>query len=169
MYVITCDNVDNAGQYAHTATEIGEKFLRVNLEWYDWPEVESRGKFSDFEISDCQEKAMKLLIESGVEMLYTLTYWDPQITITDGYSRFRDDAEIERFLEFTRFIVSRYQGKIKRYSLLNESNLTGGQRGVRVEDYIRLARRLRADSGNYAASYPPFRGVVGCAGGFAPC
>lgn len=85
---------------------------------------------------------MKLLIESGVEMLYTLTYWDLQISITDGYSRFRDDAEIERFLEFTRFIVSRYQGKIKRYSLLNEPNLTDGQRGVRVEDYIRLAKRV---------------------------
>lgn len=142
MYVITCDNLDNAGLYAHTATEIGEKFLRINLEWFDWPEAERRGEYSDFEISDCQEEAMNQLTSSGVELVYVLTYWDPEIQITDGYSRFRDDAEIERFLEYTRFIVNKYKGKIRYYSLLNEPNLTDGQRGVEVEDYIRLAERV---------------------------
>jgi len=142
MHYVNCDNPDLAGDYAHNATLVGEKFLRVNTEWYDWPEVEMSGEFSDYEISPCTDLAIDLIHENGVEMLYTLTYWDPEIQLTPGYSRFKDDAEIERFLEYTRFIVSRYKGKITRYSLLNEPNLTDGQRAVKAADYIRLAQQV---------------------------
>jgi len=75
--------------------------------------------------------------------LYTLTYWDPQVKVYDNYTRFRSEDEIQRYLDFVRFIVGHFKGKIKWYSILNEPNcLNDGQRSVRVEDYITLVKRV---------------------------
>jgi hypothetical protein len=116
--------------------------MRVNTDWHDWPEAVQAGEYSDYTISPCQDKAIDLLVQNGIQLLYTITYWDPQIKVTSGYTRFRNQGEIDRYLDYVRFIVGHFKGKIQWYSILNEPNLKDGQRAVRVNDYINLARQV---------------------------
>ena len=141
MQYIGCTNEQDAVFYAQQSVQLGTKWTRVSADWYDWPEVELSGEYSDFDINPCQERAIDLLNQQGTQLLYTIVYWDPEIQITPGYSRFRTQAEIDHYLEYVRFIVGHFRGKVQWYGILNEPNLSDGQRAVRVEDYINLARQ----------------------------
>lgn len=142
MYYLGCANVDEASLYVSHLSRLGLKWMRVSADLPDWPEVEQTGWYSDFSITPCQEKAVDLLYENDIKILYTLVYWDPEIETYAGYSRFRTDQEIQRFLEYIRFIIGQFKGKIEWYGLLNEPNCTGDdQRHVLVEDYINVARQ----------------------------
>jgi hypothetical protein len=143
MHYIGCNDLNEAGSYVSHLSQLGLKWIRVSVDWYDWPEVEQTGEYSDFSLTPCQEKAIDLLYENDFKILYTLVYWDPEIETYTGYSRFRTDQEIQRFLEYIRFIIEQFNGKIEWYSLLNETNCTGDdQRHVLVEDYINVARQV---------------------------
>lgn len=141
MQYIGCTNEQDAIFYAEQAVQLGTKWTRISTDWYDWPEVELTGEYSDFDINPCQERAVELLNQQGTQLLYTIVYWDPEIQITPGYSRFRTQAEIDRYLDYVRFIVGHFKGKVQWYGILNEPNLSDGQRGVRVDDYMNLARQ----------------------------
>lgn len=143
MYYLGCTNVDEARSYVSHLSRLGLKWMRVSADLPDWPEVEQTGWYSDFSITLCQEKAIDLLYENDIKILYTLVYWDPEIETYPGYSRFRTDHEIQRFLEYVRFIIGQFEGKVEWYGLLNEPNCTGDdQRHVLVEDYINVARQV---------------------------
>lgn len=143
MHYIGCTDINEANSYASRVSQLGFKWIRVSAEWYDWPEVEQTGEYSDFSLTPCQEKAIDLLYENDIKIMYTLVYWDSEIETYAGYSRFRTDQEIQRFLEYIRFIIKQFKGKIEWYSLLNEPNCTGDdQRHVLVGDYINVARQV---------------------------
>jgi hypothetical protein len=143
MVYIGCTDINEASSYVSHLSQLGLKWIRVSADLYDWPEVEQTGEYSDFSITPCQKKAIDLLYEKGIKILYTLVYWDPEIETYAGYSRFRTDQEIQRFLEYIRFIIGQFKGKIEWYGLLNESNCTGDdQRHVLVDDYINVARQV---------------------------
>lgn len=142
MQYIGCDNPQFASDYAMRAVRMGYKWMRVSADWYDWPEIVNRGEYSDYTITPCQDAAISALAENGIQMLYTIVYWDPEIQVTNGYTRFRSQAEIDRYLAYVRFIVGHFKDRIHWYSILNEPNLSDGQRAVRVEDYINLVRQV---------------------------
>jgi hypothetical protein len=143
MFYLGCTDVHEASSYVSHLSRLGLKWIRVSADYYDWPEVEQTGEYSEFSITPCQEKAIDLLYENDIKILYTLVYWDPEIETYAGYSRFRTDREIQRFLEYIRFVVGQFKGKIEWYGLLNESNCTGDdQRHVLVDDYIHVARQV---------------------------
>jgi hypothetical protein len=141
MQYIGCENEQEAADYAAKAMKMGFKWARVNVEFYDWPDILQTGEYSDFTVKPCQDKAIDILAQNGIEMFYTITYWDPEIKVNNGYSRFRTQEEIDHYLEYVKFIVGHFKGKIQYYSLMNEPNLSDGQRAVRVEDYINMARQ----------------------------
>jgi len=128
--------------YANRCDQLGYKWVRISLDWYDWDEVNQTGEYSIFNFNNYQEKAVELLYSQGIEIYYTIVYWDPQIHLSENYRRFKDEEEIERFLDYVRFIAEKFKGKIHWYSLLNESNCFDGQRAVRSEEYIELAKRV---------------------------
>ncbi len=136
-------NEGTAYSYFAQANELGFGWLRLSMDWYDWPEVELTGEYSDYGITDYQRRALEIVHDNDLRILYTLVYWDPEIETYPGYTRFRTDEEIERFLDYVRYIIGLVKGTVDWYSLLNEPNADGDdQRHVLVEDYIRLARRV---------------------------
>ena len=60
-------------------------------------------------------------------------------------TRFKNEEEIERYLDYVRFIVAYFKGRIKYYEIWNEPNVPAsdspwGQ--IAFEDYIRLLKRV---------------------------
>jgi len=141
MGYIGCDDPQFASSYYSMAARMGYSWMRVSADWYDWPKVQQTGEYSDDVINPCQTKVIDILHEKGVQIYYTIVYWDPQIKVYDGYTRFTKDDEIQRYLDYVRFIVGQFKGKVTWYSILNEPNLSDGQRAVRVDDYINLVRQ----------------------------
>ncbi len=143
VYSIDCEIENYAGNLAQRADELSLKWMRVFFEWMDWAELEAYGGYSDFQLDDCQKESVETLHRNGIQVYYSLTFWDPVFSYYSGYSRFRDESEIERFLEYTRFIVENIRGNVTWYSILNEPNIFGeDQRYVKVDDYIELIRRV---------------------------
>jgi hypothetical protein len=75
-----------------------------------------------------------------------LVFWDPESpgqTSTAGYSRFEEQSEIQRYLDYAQFIASHFKGRIKYYEILNEPYAGGStQQSVDVENYIELVRQV---------------------------
>jgi len=134
-----------ATRYLARLSRLNLTWLRVALDWFDWPEVVRSGEYSDFEITPCQDRAVDILHQNNIPVLLTLTYWDPEIVLYPGYSRFHDENEVQRYLEYVRFVAGHFKGKIAWYGILNEPNVPGDdQRYVKIDDYINLVRRVVA-------------------------
>ncbi len=143
IYSIHCEIENYAGNLARRADELSLKWMRVFFEWMDWAELEAYGGYSDFQLDECQTEAVEKLHQNGIQVYYNLTFWDPVFSYSRGYSRFRDESEIKRFLDYTRLVVENIRGNVSWYSILNEPNQPGeDQRYVKVNDYIELVRRV---------------------------
>ncbi len=73
-----------------------------------------------------------------------MTFFDPQIVTYPGYVRFKDEAEIQRYLDYVNMIVTRYAGKIAYYETWNEADLAhvDDQQSLDLADYLSVVRRM---------------------------
>ena len=85
------------------------------------------------------------LDENGIAITYVLNFWD-KAWVAEGNElpspRFRGEDEIQRYLDFVRFIVGHFKNRIERYEIWNEPSLpeTSAQ-SIEVQDYLRLVKR----------------------------
>jgi hypothetical protein len=142
----TEDDVDYFIEYLN---RIGYKWIRLSLDFFDWSEVEDTGEYSQFYINPIQDRMITRLANQGVTILYCLVFWDQEIEpVPTGYTRFRTEEEIQRYLDYARFIVRHFKGRIQYYEILNESfgpsqPVEGfSQQHIELADYINLVRRV---------------------------
>ena len=141
------DEADFPGNYAiefyiHRSTDLGLKCVRLTEGWFDWNEVAATGDYSDLYIPPVLDDVVSRILDEGIQIMYALIYWDENIVTGENYSRFKSEEEIQRYIEYVRFTVSHYRGRVQCYELLNEPNMEfGTQQHVDVMDYIELARR----------------------------
>ncbi|MBU4493013.1 MAG: family 1 glycosylhydrolase [Nanoarchaeota archaeon] len=139
---------DEVDDFVHHNTDLGLKRVRLTIDWFDWDEVEDTGEYSKFEIGPYQDKAITELVNNGIKVKYTLVFWDEEIQIEteegeEEYSRFKTEEEIERYLDYVRFIVGHFKDKIEYYEILNEQNhCEGTQQNVKLDDYVNLVKRV---------------------------
>jgi hypothetical protein len=86
------------------------------------------------------------LVNNGIISTYVLTFWDkanhPNGWQTEpGYSRFKTEEEVQRYLDYVRFIVDHFKGRVQYYELWNENGGGAPIHYIAVDDYINLARR----------------------------
>ena len=127
--------------------QLGLKNVRITFDWFDFEEVDwDADGYSKLVIDPNHERAIDGLLDAGITVRYCLVFWDPESpgqTHTPGYSRFKEESEIQRYLDYAQFIASKFKGRIKYYEILNEPRLEdGNQQTVKVEDYIELVRRV---------------------------
>jgi hypothetical protein len=140
---LDCTDEQSVSNYLSAAEYMGYKWMRVNFDWYDWPDVRRTGKYSDFNITPCQEKIIDLLHQNDIQILYNIVYWDSQPPVSDLlYTRFRTNEEVQRYVDYVHFIVGHFKGRVQSYSILNEPNLPNEESAVRVGDYINLLRAV---------------------------
>jgi hypothetical protein len=128
--------------YVHRSTDLGLKWERLTEGWFDWIEVADTGDYSDLYVPPVLDNVVSSILDEGIQIMYTLIYWDKDAVAGENYSRFKSEAEIQRYIEYVRFTVNHYKGRVQYYELLNEPNIgMGTQQYVDVKDYIELARR----------------------------
>ena len=139
-------NVD--GLIYQITEELGAKWARLIIDHGDWYVAEETGEYSKHYIDPRHDRAITELIDNNVKIMLVLVHWDEEIN-TDAwegegeYSRFTTEEEIQRYLDYVKFIASHFKGKIEYYEILNEPNhCEGTQQNVKIDDYINLVKRV---------------------------
>jgi len=123
-------------------TDMGYKWIRLSMDRFDWIEVEDTGAYSKHDVSPYQDKAISTLANNGIKTILTLVFWDKEMD-AEGYLRwFKNEDQMQRYLDYVQFIVHHFKDRIQYYEILNEPNIKQGtQQHVEVADYINLVRR----------------------------
>jgi parallel beta-helix repeat protein len=124
------------------ATTMGVKRFRLAInsgdhDKVDWSKPESS-------VDPTHDEFVTELAENGIEMTYYLTFWD-KATYPGGVGypcpRFQTEAEIQRYLDFVRFIVRHFKDRVQTYEIWNEPDVPVCAQHLEVEDYLQLVRR----------------------------
>lgn len=125
--------------------KMGLKWVETGFDYFDWPEAEEAGRYSEYYIGPDEEKAVMDYNEDGIKLVCVLIFWDEAILDEmkeEGYSRFKTEREILRWLDYVRFIVHHFKGRIEYYQIWNEPNCPPypGQH-IELIDYINIVNR----------------------------
>jgi hypothetical protein len=122
----------------------GLKLVKLSFnEVEDWPSINwSR---PELEISPEQDAFVTSLAENGIQLTYILNFWD-KANHPDGWppipSRFTTEEEIQRYLDYVRFIVGHFKDRVGAFELWNEPDNSGSAiQHITPEDYVELVRR----------------------------
>jgi len=88
------------------------------------------------------------LADNGITITYVLSFWDKEYVAQGGdvpSPRFKTEEEIQRYLDFVRFIVHHFKDRVEYYEIWNEPNIRWAPnliQWIEVEDYINLVKRV---------------------------
>ena len=126
--------------------EVGYKWFRFNInhgtiDLLDWSK-----DYSKFTIEPHQDNTISGLAENDINMICVLTFWDmesPGKKFEEGYSRFKTEEEIGKYLEYVRFLVKNFKDRVKYYEIWNEPDSTEGtQQYIELSNYINLVKQV---------------------------
>jgi hypothetical protein len=129
-------------------TELGLKQIDLLLQENEVPENgEIDWSKDEFEIPAEFDHFVDTLVANGISTKYVMVFWD-KANHPDGWegitSRFKTEEDIQRYLDFARFIVHHFKGRIQTYKLWNEPDCCYGAPEHLVEpfDMINLIERV---------------------------
>jgi len=132
--------------------ESGMKWIRLGIDHAVFHDYDLKERQHSTRLEDRHISTIKGFADAGINVICCLIYWDieaggQEIYSTPYYSRFKEEEEVERFLEFVRETVRELKGSVTYYELLNEPNvppalsyMRGTQQDVRLPDYINLIK-----------------------------
>ena len=139
----------DAAEFLEGTKKWGYKWLHISLDYLDWSEVADTGEYSQFYINPIHDQLITDLVANGVKINYLLVYWDENIEpVSVGYSRFKTEEEVQRYLDYARFIVHNFKGRVDHYQILHESFYSGpdaegfSQQQIELADYVNLVKRV---------------------------
>ena len=99
----------------------------------------------ELEIHPLHEAVINRLVNNGIIITYVLMFWDKE-TYPNGEGapcqRFQTEEEVDRFLEYVRFIVGHFKGRVPFYEIWNEPDILNFcPKAIRVDDYINLVQK----------------------------
>ncbi len=151
--------------FVNKHVEIGLKWVRTAIDYATFPEVDWSIREESTKLEPHHIYTMNAFKNAGINVMCGLIHWDVdadgQDTNTPNYSRFKDEDEVQRYLEFVRDTVKQMKGTVNYYELLNEPNPPryfyeshsdynyldnelrfGNQQYVRLDDYISLIEKV---------------------------
>ncbi|GAF87820.1 unnamed protein product, partial [marine sediment metagenome] len=99
---------------------------------------------SEFIIDPNHDEIFTILAENGVQITYTLSFWDKDCACTEEVlsgPRFKTEDQIQRYLDFTQFIVSHFKDRVQYFEIWNEPELDVPGQRIDVEDYVHLVKQ----------------------------
>jgi hypothetical protein len=156
-YPLPCMQPEEDWTFAHVP-DMGFSWVRLSvdrLEWWengDTTSNRSMGEYSSTEFNACQDGIISALAEHDVTIVHTIVYWDEAVH-TEHIPNYRDEAEVQGYLDYARLLVRHFKDRVQYYGILNEAALF-----VDVETYIDLIRRAAAI---IREEYPEAKIVVG--------
>lgn len=100
----------------------------------------------EFDIAPQYDRFIDDLNQNGIAVNYMLHFWDKAGRANGELletPRFQTEEQIQDFLEYVRFVVSSFSGRVQYYTLWSEPDNCGGSgvKCIQPLDYIELARR----------------------------
>jgi hypothetical protein len=102
---------------------------------------------NEYELPQVFDDFVDSLPENGIALNYMLHYWD-----TAGHAageelpnpRFQNGEEVQEFLDYVRFFVRHFKGRIPYYTIWSEPDACGpdSPKCIHPEDYIALVRQV---------------------------
>jgi len=121
---------------------IGVKRYRLSINNGDQDKVDWTKP--EFSVDPSHDEFITNLANNGIQITYFLSFWD-KANYPDGVGapcpRFKTEKEIERYLEFARFIVGHFKDRVQIYEIYNEPDIHACPQWIEVKDYINLVRR----------------------------
>lgn len=87
------------------------------------------------------EDIVPRLLQHGIDVDYVLIFWD-KAHHPQGWTvqpRFKTQEEIDRYLEYVRYVATTFKGKVRYYELWNEPHIPYPLQEIEVNDYIQVA------------------------------
>jgi hypothetical protein len=122
--------------------DLGVKRLRfsintINDHMVDW-------STSEFYIPPYLDEFVNAMVDNGFTLTYILNFWD-KANHPGGWedipSRFQTEEDIQRYLEFVRFIVRHFKGRVQYFELWNEPDNPDSGQYIDVASYVNIVRR----------------------------
>ncbi len=136
-------DIPGLGTLVHDVFDLGAKRLDTSVNEgeppIDW-------SFPEYEIPVEYDRFIDAMNENGVAVNYLIHYWD-KIGHAAGEElpdpRFTTDEEVQKFLDYVRFIVGHFRGRIQYYTIWSEPENCGlgSLKCIEPLDYIELARQ----------------------------
>lgn len=121
---------------------VGLKRVRLAINDFDWDRVDwSKPEFS---IDPSHDNFITNIANNDIIITYVLTFWDKETRAIGeevDYPRFKTEDQIQRYLDFVRFIVRHFKDRIQYFEIWNEPTIRDSVQWIEVEDYINLVRR----------------------------
>lgn len=129
-------------------TAAGLKLVKITMNQAEYYSNEQSGvvRFWDkpeFYISTDFDSNISRLVSEGISIYYVLNFWD-KANHPEGWevaNRFETEEDIDHYLEYVRFIVNQFKGRVEYYEIWNEPDVGYPLQYIRPEDYINLAKR----------------------------
>ncbi len=138
---LPCPKWDEDWSFTHVR-DLGLKWVRLSVDVMEYNQAQSMGLYSQSEINACQDEIVSGLAANDVTIMHVIVFWDETLHVGENYPRYQKEEEIQRYLDYARFIVRHFKGRIKYYEILNEPVNGPPQQHVELADYINLIRRV---------------------------
>lgn len=123
-------------------TDLGLKRVELTINENEAPIDWSR---PEFYIPPEFDNLITALAQNGITITYVISFWDKEYRARGGevtYPRFRTEADIQHLLDFVRFIVRHFKGRVQYFKIWTEpDNCADPAQCVEVADMINLIRR----------------------------
>lgn len=89
------------------------------------------------------DSGISQLFSNKINIYYILNFWD-KANHPDSWkvaNRFETEEDIAHYLEYVRFIVNQFKGRVQYYVLWNEPDAGFPLQYIKPEDYVDLAKR----------------------------
>ncbi len=105
--------------WIHVA-DLGLTWVQISVDRMDWEQATSQDEYSRFHVNACQDEMVSLFARNGITMLHTIVYWDPELN-AERPPDLTSPKEFQLHLDYVRFLVRHFRGRIEYYGILNES------------------------------------------------
>jgi hypothetical protein len=143
MYLSQRDEVNALGHLIYDLLGLGEKRIDTSMQ-----EVEEPIDWSldEFEVPQQYDEFIDDFNANGVAVNYLLHFWDKaghangEVLATP---RFKTEDQILDFLDYVRFVVSHFKGRVQYYTIWTEPDACGDSyiKCIEPNDYINLLKR----------------------------
>jgi hypothetical protein len=108
----------------------------------DWGSV--RWDKPEIPIDPRHDRFITELADEGLTLTFVLIFWDKEFVAQGGHlgvPRFKTEDEIQRYLDYVRYMVDELHDRVEYFEIWNEPNGPDSIQSINVDDYIQLVSR----------------------------
>jgi len=140
------DPINNWYDWAKELKKDGFTDVSVTVNFIDGQAVDLSYANAEKEIPQDYINYFKYLKQNGITLRTFLVYWDMQYRLDGGtlsYDRLNNEAEVQRYLDYVKMVVTSLKGLGFNYEIWNEPEVNRDTyQQIKTDDYIKVAKRV---------------------------